>query len=228
LSRPLPIRFPALLTLAATATLWGCGGEPSDPAPESAPPVALPELPELLTATADAVGDWVGPGGEPFEVTRRLPGDPTHLHRIIGTKTYALALRPDEALLIQWPCTSCHEGVTITADRDPDAHGNIHPIHPSRLGEVCSTCHVPSAVDHLRLATGEEVSLDHAYRLCAQCHFQQAESWAAGAHGKRLYGWTGRRVVMNCTDCHDPHTPALEPRIPFPGPTLPARPGGSP
>jgi hypothetical protein len=56
--------------------------------------------------------------------------------------------------------------------------------------------------------------------LCAQCHFSQAAAWAGGGHGKRLDGWQGRRVVMGCADCHDPHKPGLEPRVPFRAPQL--------
>jgi hypothetical protein len=216
----------ALLVLGVLGLLAvGCA-----PAPPSQPatgdPPSEPVTPaELASVPADTVVDWTGPGGHPFEVTRRLPGDPTHLHRVIGTETYPLALRPGEGTLLQYPCASCHEGVTITGARDPDAHGNIDPVHPSRLGQDCATCHVAESVELLRLATGEAVSLDHGYRLCAQCHYQQAEGWAAGSHGKRLYGWAGRRIVMNCADCHDPHAPAAPQRVPFPGPILPQTPG---
>ena len=54
------------------------------------------------------------------------------------------------------------------------------------------------------------------------CHFTETDAWAAGGHGKRLDGWRGRRVVMGCADCHDPHDPAPRPRTPFAGPHLPA------
>jgi hypothetical protein len=76
-------------------------------------------------------------------------------------------------------------------------------------------------VGRLRLEAGGTASRDHAYRLCAQCHFRQVESWAYGAHGKRLVGWRGRRVVMGCADCHDPHRPATVPRRPMVAVQLP-------
>jgi nitrate/TMAO reductase-like tetraheme cytochrome c subunit len=113
------------------------------------------------------------------------------------------------------------------AERIPDAHRNIQPLHPSATGATCSTCHVPAAVERLVLPEGGTVSMDQAYRLCAQCHAPQLRDWAGGTHGKRLEGWAGRRVVMNCADCHDPHNPALERRTPFPGPQLPTT-GGRP
>jgi hypothetical protein len=78
-------------------------------------------------------------------------------------------------------------------------------------------------VARVALRTGEAVGLDQAYRLCAQCHFAQVDAWAGGAHGKRLDGWQGRRVVMSCADCHDPHRPVIPQRVPYPGPRLPTK-----
>jgi hypothetical protein len=62
--------------------------------------------------------------------------------------------------------------------------------------------------------------MDESYQLCAECHFREVEAWAAGAHGKRLDGWQGRRVVMACADCHDPHGPAVPVLVPFRAPHL--------
>jgi len=104
--------------------------------------------------------------------------------------------------------------------RITDAHNDIQPVHPEQTGAVCSTCHSAEDVQLLTLKSGERARMDDSYRLCAQCHFTQAETWAGGAHGKRLDGWQGRRVVMACTDCHDPHTPAVTPRIPFRAPQI--------
>lgn len=108
----------------------------------------------------------------------------------------------------------------MTDERIDDAHQNIQPVHPEQTGAVCSTCHSADNVERLALAQGEQATLNQSYRLCAQCHFQQVETWAGGAHGKRLDGWQGRRVVMGCGDCHDPHKPAIGVRIPFQAPRL--------
>ena len=67
---------------------------------------------------------------------------------------------------------------------------------------------------------------DEGTLLCSQCHYAQGEDWAAGAHGKRLVGWRGPRVVMSCTGCHDPHDPTFGTQIPSPGPRIP-RTGGA-
>lgn len=162
-----------------------------------------------------------------FEVALRTEELASGHTRRFGNLPMRIALRTRSADLTQYPCTSCHLGlrVVMADDRIGDAHQNIQPVHPEATGAVCSTCHAAENVERLVVKTTERPTLDHSYQLCAKCHFSQVEAWAGGGHGKRLDGWQGRRVVMGCTDCHDPHAPALVPRIPFPGPTLPTRRG---
>ena len=176
----------------------------------------------LHGALAAPVVGFTGPGGKPFEVTLRTPDPTTAQARRFGTVTMRNSERTRAPNVGQYPCTSCHMGrETKLADtRIADAHRNIKADHPQQTGGVCSTCHSADNVELLALKNGERATLDHAYRKCAQCHFQQVTSWANGAHGKRLDGWQGRRVVMGCADCHDPHHPAIEPRIPFAAPRI--------
>lgn len=182
----------------------------------------------LAIVAGEPVVGFTGPDGAAFEVAARS-GEPATGHtRRFGTITRPTSLRGTATVLGQYPCTSCHFGRRVVMDdrqRIDDAHQNIQPQHPQRVGAVCSTCHAPENVETLALKSGERPSLDHAYRLCAQCHFRQADDWAAGAHGKRLDGWQGRRVLMSCTDCHDPHQPATQARTPFRAPRI-ARKGG--
>ncbi len=176
----------------------------------------------LGTVPAAPVDLWHGPGERPFEVALRT-GDPASaLSRRFGRITRRVSLRSRAADLGQYPCTSCHLGrrIVLADDRVADAHQNIEVSHPRQTGGTCSTCHSADNVELLALKSGERATLDHTYRLCAQCHFSQAEAWAAGAHGKRLDGWQGRRVLLGCADCHDPHHPGLDPRIPFRAPRI--------
>jgi hypothetical protein len=186
--------------------------------PEHLAPVPVPAAP---------ASDRSGPGGEPFEVTLRTPQTASGHARRIGTESFPIALRIRTPELGQYPCTSCHVpgDPVVSADRIQDAHRNIEAVHPAETGATCGTCHAADDVEALLLLSGERVTLDQAYRMCAQCHAPQVREWEGGAHGKRLDGWQGRRVVMNCADCHDPHRPAVESRIPYPGPRLP-RSGG--
>jgi hypothetical protein len=176
----------------------------------------------LATVQAVLVQRWKGPGDRPFEVALRSAAPEAGHERMFGTITLPIALRSRAAAINQYPCTSCHQGkkVVMANKRIADAHNNIKPVHPDQTGAVCSTCHSADDVALLTLKSGERAPLDESYRLCAQCHFEQARAWAGGAHGKRLDGWQGRRVVMACTDCHDPHKPAVQTRIPFRAPQI--------
>jgi hypothetical protein len=195
---------------------------PADPPPGPATLAPAYVEPATLAAVAsEPVVGRTGPGGQPFEVAVRTPKRAGH-DRLFGRQTFPIALRDAESTA-DYPCSSCHRPgrPVIRPERIEDAHRNVLPRHPDESGSHCITCHAPDDVERLVLASGERIPLGHAYRLCAQCHYSQVDAWAAGAHGKRLDGWRGRRVVMGCADCHDPHQPGLEPRIPFPGPTLP-------
>lgn len=176
----------------------------------------------LAGVQAAAVELWKGPGDRPFEVALRTADPSTAMSRRFGRITLRTSLRTRAADLGQYPCTSCHLGrkMVLKDERVPDAHQNIKVVHPKQTGATCSTCHSSDNVELLTLKSGERATLDHTYRLCAQCHFAQANAWAGGAHGKRLDGWQGQRVLMGCADCHDPHKPALEPRIPFRAPRI--------
>ena len=103
---------------------------------------------------------------------------------------------------------------------DPDVFFPTTEEEASPALAHCTGCGIREECLAWALKNGERATLDHAYRVCAQCHFSQAEAWAGGAHSKRLDGWLGRRVVMGCADCHDPHRPAIESRIPFRAPQL--------
>lgn len=154
----------------------------------------------LEAVSATLAQEFVGPDGRPFEVRLRTPE------------------------IESFPCASCHGGEDGRSEaRRSPGHRDVGPVHPRTAAGDCGTCHRSQDPAMLRLATGESTSLDHAYRLCARCHFEQAEAWAGGAHGKRVATWEGRRVVLNCTRCHNPHSPAFPKRWPRPGPSLPRR-----
>jgi len=227
------------LGVAACVVFSACVGEAADSdamafpthALENGIPLSLETedtLPSALkTIEVEAVQGRTGPGGDTFYVARRAAEGVRYLSRQIGQRTFPLGLRINYADLSQYPCTSCHQGQEIIGDgvdRDREGvHHNIQPEHPEETGALCTTCHSADAIGRLTLERGGTTSIDHVYRLCAQCHFPEVTSWANGSHGKRLVGWRGRRVVMGCTDCHNPHQPGTEERIPYPGRARPGK-----
>lgn len=176
----------------------------------------------LVSVKADTVAGRTGPGEHPFEVGLRTPDAVSGRVRRFGNRPLPIQLRIRSPDLTRYPCTSCHQGsrLVMADKRIPDAHTDLRVVHPTETGSTCATCHAPENPELLVLGNRDRTTLDHAYQLCATCHFPQVESWAGGAHGKRFDGWQGRRVVMGCADCHDPHAPALETRMPFRPPRL--------
>jgi hypothetical protein len=231
---------PVLAAVAVAAVLAGLAAcERADAEPQAAlePPAAASlaargpappvDPPALAAVRSEPVHGLTGPGGQPFEVAIRDAARAGH-DRPIGRQTFQISLRA--GAIANYPCASCHQPGRPPArpERAEDAHRNVLPRHPERGGSACTTCHAADAVDQLVLIDGERVALGHAYRLCGQCHYPQVDAWAAGVHGKRLDGWRGRRVLMGCADCHDPHRPGVEPREPFPGPQIRQTRGRSP
>lgn len=185
--------------LSLVIGVLGCGGQEAawEEARAATQMPSQLEPAALATVASEPARGRTTHGARPFEVQLRTPA------------------------LKQFPCTSCHEGPTVKAVRSEDVHQNIQPVHPAGTGATCTNCHASTNVARLVLASGETATLDQAYRLCGQCHFSQADAWAGGGHGKRVAAWQGRRVVWNCTGCHEPHRPAFGQRVPLPGPTLP-------
>lgn len=121
--------------------------------------------------------------------------------------------------ITQYPCSSCHIEPLADLQADPGltapkAHWDIEIAHADESIMTCTTCHSPDEMDTLHTLSGNSVSFDHSYQVCAQCHSGIAEDWVGGAHGKRVGGWTPPRVVNNCVDCHNPHQPQWETRWP--------------
>lgn len=205
-------------------------------------------LSEVPSAPAVA---FAGPNGQPFRVALRTPVigyyPCTNCHiRPIGTKSRTLAQMhyegPEHAGAVRIDCFACHDPASPrslrldctrcheregTRDLMPSrvAHLTIQLGHPGGRYRNCLTCHAPENPGLLALQDGGRATLDEAYRLCGGCHFLEAREWAGGAHGKRLAGWQGERVVLSCTGCHDPHHPKFPVRRPVTFPKLARRDG---
>jgi len=116
----------------------------------------------------------------------------------------------------RFKCSECHNNKPVRVARAAEiAHGEIFLAHGSEARPLsCYSCHSKEERDFLETEDGMKVDMDHSYQLCGQCHFRQKKDWVGGAHGKRISYWAGRRVVKNCTGCHNPHSPRFEKRWP--------------
>jgi len=108
----------------------------------------------------------------------------------------------------------------------------------------CYTCHNAKDMNHLKSLDGTPISFDESYKLCGECHFQRQKDWYFGGHGKRagtfadprkvplvhskidfsdrekIGTWRGPRVLLNCTACHNAHSPSIKPYEPSPPPEV--------
>ncbi len=116
----------------------------------------------------------------------------------------------------RFECSQCHNNKKVQIAQAAEiAHGDIALVHGGQEKPLsCFTCHKEDERDSLETEAGVKVDMDHSYQLCGQCHFRQKKDWVGGAHGKRITYWAGKRVVKNCTSCHDPHAPRFEKRWP--------------
>lgn len=122
--------------------------------------------------------------------------------------------------LFFYPCDKCHEFMDASDEvRMLDAPHDIEDEHGNgRLW--CIQCHSMTDRNTLWTLLREPVDFDEAYIVCGGCHASRQKDWYYGAHGKRVGGWLGKRVIYNCTHCHDPHSPAIQPRKPAPVPPV--------
>jgi hypothetical protein len=78
----------------------------------------------------------------------------------------------------------------------------------------CDQCHeFMEASDEVReLDAPHDVELEHGNgrMWCIQCHSMVDRNTL----------WTLLRVLYNCTHCHDPHSPSIQPRKPAPMPPV--------
>jgi hypothetical protein len=120
-------------------------------------------------------------------------------------------------------CARCHKpGEEPYRDESmppgQDAHWEIAVHHAGDMD--CFSCHKKEDPAKLVSVVNKAADLGSAYLHCGSCHKDQFESWLGGAHGKRLTGWSGVRIIKNCTGCHDPHAPARGTTLPVAQPTV--------
>lgn len=124
-----------------------------------------------------------------------------------------------EGKVRDFPCSQCHDKVDpLRVAADGTKKHQVTLAH----GEArCTMCHLSANLDRLALPAGGDVSFNEPHRLCGQCHHDKVRDWSVGAHGKVLGSWSGMRHRLACTDCHDPHSPAIQPVNALPGPPFP-------
>ena len=174
---------------------------------------------QLAIASQDSVLDRIHAADQPYdnmqiESAHQLPVKTVLVKESYQGGTFRVLARKDA--ISRYRCSVCHTKKTPQArDGALITHGDITINHGEGKNELaCIECHDRKDRDFLVDMQGVKIDFDHSYQLCGQCHFRPKRDWLGGSHGKRVTYWAGERVVMNCTSCHDPHSPAFKTKMP--------------
>ena len=155
--------------------------------------------------------------------------DPSLLAPTTMRTSYAQLIRL-KADLSDFDCYGCHEkskSPTLRFDTNqniivPTEHSDVIMGHGSHnRNNNCFNCHDEHNLLLLQTRDGHEVKLEESPRLCGSCHGPTYRDWEGGAHGRTGGYWNpalGELRRQICVDCHNPHSPKIPPRRPFPGP----------
>lgn len=173
---------------------------------------------------------------------------PSSNPRVIHTVKPEFTYSERQLRLALFPCQDCHrlidgKGVASGVSRQGKYHYGIDYNHFTNsedgtiaadsgqrgLGDhhapTCLVCHDADDRNKLRLPTsvgGATVSFNASYRQCLSCHGDKKADYDAGIHGKDVGGYgVKQQIRMQCVDCHNPHTPKIQPVTPLPPPAKP-------
>ena len=116
----------------------------------------------------------------------------------------------------RYDCRECHTASmkTMASSDEQQAHWDVKLNHAFSDIMDCATCHGHGDASTLISINGTQIEYDNSHLLCGQCHSNQLNDWYGGAHGKKLSGWKTPRVSKTCVECHDPHKPGFDQRMP--------------
>ena len=174
---------------------------------------------QLAIASQDSVLERIQAADQPFDNMQVESAHQLTVETVLAKESYqggAFRVLARKDAISRYRCSVCHTKKTPQVrDGALITHGDIKINHGEGKNELgCIECHDRQDRDFLVDMEGQKIDFDHSYQLCGQCHFRPKRDWLGGAHGKRVTNWAGERVVMNCTSCHDPHSPAFKTKMP--------------
>jgi len=235
------------LSLCVAAALWASRSSTPVPTVSWAADTPAPATPATAPASSASKRQT---REEADEVLARLMAKrkPVRAATVRGQTTGDAPLFtvvPRQDRIRNFPCTKCHDNKFVdTRVRElRDEHTNLAFEHGGGRFWCYDACHKGTDIDNLVSLRGNRISYDESYKVCGQCHFQRLD-WFFGGHGKRrgawedqrkipvtadelkvedrsqIGRWGGERVILNCPECHDAHSPSIKAFEPSPAPKV--------
>ena len=111
-----------------------------------------------------------------------------------------------------YPCSDCHDKWPVNHEQRPMVEEHTDLVVDHGDGHFwCTGCHDGRGLDFLVSKDGRFIDMDLSYIQCGECHFEELKDWEYGSHGLRIGLWRGTRVLRNCVECHNAHSPAIAP-----------------
>ena len=182
-------------------------------------PTVILLISQLAIARQGSVLERIHEADQPFDNMQIESAHQLSVKTVLAKESYqggTFRVLARKDAISRYRCRVCHTKKTPQArDGALITHGDISINHgEGKNALTCIECHDRQDRDFLVDMKGKKIDFDHSYQLCGQCHFRPKRDWLGGAHGKRMTYWAGERVVMNCTSCHDPHSPAFKTKMP--------------
>lgn len=122
-----------------------------------------------------------------------------------------------------FPCEACHKSILFKDKTKVKHHSRIENKHLSAKFS-CFTCHNPKHMETLNIVGSDDTTtFDRSFKNCLGCHGDKKKDFYLGMHGKDVGKWQGKRIRLQCVDCHNPHNPHSEKVIPIMPPKFPKR-----
>jgi hypothetical protein len=233
------LRWLVIAALATTVAAVAAGTHPTPPsaAGEAEPPAA---------GAADAAKAAQTPAEADAALERLLKAGrpPASAARRSLANAPKFVATPRKDKIGKYPCTSCHDNSFVDRRVRPlvEEHKDLAFDHGGGRFWCYESCHNGRDMDWLVSLKGRQIDYDASYKVCGQCHAQREKDWRFGGHGKRVGAWNaardvpltaaellvlerdrigtwrGPRTILNCVECHDPHSPSIQPFKPSPPP----------